>query len=703
MSDHALARLAEAAGIEARYWDIEGRQHETTPETMRALLRAFGLRAESGAEIGESLALLRGEPWREMVPPVHMMREGEGTAIAYRAPPGEAGKLEWAIVCENGEQRTGVCDLATLPVEETGEAAGMATALRKLPLPALPLGYHHLRLAGAEAETLLIVAPPSCHLPAGWPGRRYWGLAAQLYALRRRGDWGIGDFTALRALIAGAGAADAVGLNPLHALFRDVPEAASPYSPSSRLFCNPLYLDVEAIAEYAEVHAVAARHDTGELVDYRSVAAEKYATLEALFRVFQSRHLAATDARAADFLAFVAQGGEPLRKFALFEALCEAFGSHDWRHWPLWAQNADSPGARAFAEDHTSRIAYSQYLQWQCDMQLGAASALARERMAIGLYGDLAVSVDTTSADHWAERKIFAGEARIGAPPDPFNEQGQEWGVVPFDPRALRRSGYGYLIALFRSAMRHVGALRIDHVMGWQRLFLVPAGAPAASGAYVRYPLEDFLAIAALESRRNQCLLIGEDLGTVPAGFRERMAAAKLLSCRVFYFERDGARFRRPQEFPLLSAVSATTHDLATLRGYWLGEDIAVKARLGVLAMDEAARARTARAEDKRLMLEALRDEGVLPADLDLAYATAELSPALAAAIHAYLARTPSLLFVAQLDDLAGSLEQTNLPGTTTEYPNWRRRLARTLEDLLGDPAIREAMAAIARERAGPV
>ncbi len=702
MSDGALAQLAEAAGIEPRYWDIDGRRHETSPETMRALLQAFGLAAASDTEITESLAVLRNEAWSEILPPVHVAQENTVSEIAIRTPVAGGGKAEWKIVCESGESLTGICDLSALPVEETGAAEGVAMARRALRLPALPCGYHRLVLDGAAAQALLIVAPASCHLPEGWPGRRYWGIATQLYGLRRTGDSGIGDFAALRALIDSATGADVVGINPLNALFRDTPEATSPYSPASRLFRNPLYLDIAAVAEYAAAGIGSLNGCNGEFVDYTSVARMKYTALAAMFRIFQSRHLGAGDARAAEFHHFVSQGGEALRRFALFETLCESFGTHDWRRWPLWAQDADSPGAGVFAESHAARIGFSQYLQWQCDAQLGAASALARQKMTIGLYGDLAVSVDAASADHWAQRGIFAGNARIGAPPDPFNEQGQEWGVVPFAPRALRSSRYGHVVALFRAAMRHMGALRIDHVMGWQRLFLVPAGAPAASGAYVRYPLEDFLAIAALESRRSRCVLIGEDLGTVPAGFRERMTAANVLSCRVFYFERDGARFRPPREYPPLAAVSASTHDLATLRGFWTGQDIAAKARLGVLKSDEAERARVARAEDKRLLLEALRGEDLLPDGFDRNSATNDFPPALAAAIHTYLARTPSLLFMAQLDDLAGESQQANLPGTTSEYPNWRRRHSRTLDDLLGDPAIRQAMAAIARERAGP-
>jgi (1->4)-alpha-D-glucan 1-alpha-D-glucosylmutase len=322
--------------------------------------------------------------------------------------------------------------------------------------------------------------------------------------------------------------------------------------------------------------------------------------------------------------------------------------------------------------------------------------------MAVGLYNDLAVSVDAASADHWARQDLFVGGARVGAPPDPFNEAGQEWGVVPLNPFRLRAALYEPFIALLRANMRHTGALRIDHVMGWQRLFLIPGGAKPAAGAYVSYPLDDLLAIAALESGRHRCALIGEDLGTVPAGFRERMAAANVLSCRIFAFERDGGRFRRPNEYPPLASVSAATHDLATLAGFWGGADIAAKANLGLFKSPaEEAEARSGRSADKRMLLQALADEALLPDGVSPADANRlDWTPELALAVHAYLARSPSLLFLAQLDDLAGEAHQANLPGSTTEYPNWRRRQARLLDDLFTDPATQKAMTRIAAERA---
>ena len=369
----------------------------------------------------------------------------------------------------------------------------------------------------------------------------------------------------------------------------------SPYSPNSRLFLNPLYLDVTKIADFAEcalasspvLGEVARALRAGDLVNYPAVATAKIAVLERLHAHFRATHASQGDARGGAFLEFVAEGGRDLRRFANFQMLSERFGTHDWTRWPLPAQKPDQD--EPLSPEQAQRVGFFQYLQWQCAVQLGMAAGGRANGMAFGLFNDLAVSVEAASADHWANQDLFLRDIQVGAPPDPFNEAGQDWGVVPFNPRRLRATGYAHFIALLRANMRHAGALRIDHVMGWQRLFLIPAGARASEGAYLRFPLDDLVAIAALESQRNKCALIGEDLGTVPAGFRERMAAANILSCRILYFERDGDRFRRPREMPAQAVVAAATHDLATLRGYWTGEDIAAKARLGILKADEEA------------------------------------------------------------------------------------------------------------------
>ena len=438
------------------------------------------------------------------------------------------------------------------------------------------------------------------------------------------------------------------------------------------------------------------------LVDYLAVAAAKLAVLEQLYQHFSAQHAGETDTRNRAFREFVGEKGEDLRHFATFQMLSEHFGTHAWMHWPLAYRDPATAEVATLAQSNEHRILFFEYLQWQCELQISfAAERMHANGMKLGLYNDLAVGVDGASADHWANQGTFVRDARVGAPPDPFNEKGQEWGLVPLNPRSLRASGYAHFISLLRASMRHAGALRIDHVMGWQHLYCVPVGNTPSEGAYVRFPLDDLLSIAALESHRNRCVVIGEDLGTVPDGFRERMANANVLSCRILYFEVEHDRFRRPAELPRLAAVSAATHDLATLHGYWLADDITAKTQLGIITtIDDERQARIDRARDKRLLLQALADEGLLPHGIDVADSEQiAWTPQLASAVHAYLARSQCLLLIVQLDDLTDERQQANLPGSTTEFPNWRRRLNRPLEELIADNNLKAAMIMIADER----
>jgi 4-alpha-glucanotransferase len=707
--DEALHRLAEAAGIESRYWDIERRLHETAPETTRHLLRTLGFPAGTEAEIAASFFRLEEERWRETTPPVTVSIEGQEITVPLHLPAGVRW-LTWSIEFENGGGTGGEVNLDDLAVEASVVLDGASVLLRRLRLPAQSSGYHRLHVqADTSFTTNLVVAPRRCYLPPGH--QRHWGVAAQLYAVRSEKNWGMGDFTDLSTLMdwAGAHGASMVGVNPLHALFLDAPQDASPYSPCSRLFLNPLYLDVTKIPDFAESDeartlasssadfATVRAGRVSDIVDYPAVTAIKLAVLERLYQNFRMSHSEESDVRRRAFHVFVAKVGSDLHHFAMFQMLTERFGTHDWTAWP---QSYQKPGSiQDLPRPDMERITFFQYLQWQCTIQLGAAAARARAKgMSIGLYNDLAVSVDNASADHWVNQGLFLRDTHVGAPPDPFNEKGQDWGLVAFNPRHLRATGYAHFISLLRANMRHAGALRIDHIMGWQRLFLIPAGAQASDGAYVRYPADDLMGIASLESQRAKCLVIGEDLGTVPDGLRERMATADILSSRVLYFERDGDRFRRPSELPVRASVSVATHDLATLRGYWMEEDITVKARLGFLQGDEERQFRDERACDKRLLLQALASECLLPHD----YVDSNNSlwtPALADAIHAYLARSPSLLLIVQLEDLANEVRQANLPGSITEYPNWRQRLSRSLEEMANDPVIAQTMTMIGRER----
>ena len=719
--DEALRRLSELAGIKPGYWDIRGRRHETTPETARAILAAQAIPAHSPAEVAASLAGLEEEPWHEILPPVVVAREGTPAAFALHLPAGLAGRsLAWNIHLEDGSRRPGTCDLSAMPLSGKRQIDGRPVERRTIPLPALPCGYHRLELSGAAGDvaTTLIVAPAQAYLPPAMAaGGRVWGIAAQLYALRSGRNPGMGEFSDLADLLVWAGeqGADAVGVNPLHALFPRNPAHASPYSPNSRRFLNPLYLDVTAIADFIESDAARAawhsRESTArlaaaraaDLVDYDAVAAIKRPVFDALYANFRDRHRDRPgDSRAQACRDFVAGGGLALERFALHAALCEAFGTQDWSVWPAPYHDPASQACAEFAREHGERIGFHLYLQWQCDRQLGdAAARSAAAGLNIGIYGDLAVSTSPDGADVWGAQDIFSAGARVGAPPDPFNEAGQEWGVVPMNPTRMRKTGYADFIALLRANMRHFGALRIDHAMELARLFWIPRGAPTSSGAYVGYPLDDLLAIVALESRRNQCLVIGEDLGTVPDGFRERLAETRILSYRVLYFEQQDGRFKPPQDYPALAAACVSTHDLPTLKGFWEESDLDDRLRAGVLpSQDEFLAARDARRADKRALLDVLASQELLPQGIDRdAREDVALTPALAAAIHRFLARAEAGLFMVQIDDLAGEHTQANMPGTTGSYPNWRRRLHVPLTALAQSEASTAILRAVRAER----
>ncbi len=596
----------------------------------------------------------------------------------------------------------------------------------------MPLGYHRLAIsatgagAGATAEIGLVIAPDSCHLPAALqPGARSWGLTAQLYGLRSERDWGIGDFSDLAALCREAGklGAAAVGINPLHALFAAEPRHFSPYSPSSRVWLDYLYIDVTQVPGFAEDPAAQALMPAeadlpargAGLVDYAAVAALKRPVLEALFQRFRARERGGASPLGGAFRAFQQEGGEALAAFATFEALHEHFtragGPFSWHAWPAEMRHPHSAAVAEFARAHAGRVEFFQFLQWQADHQLGAAAAAGRDSgLAIGLYRDLAVGVNPNGADAWADQNLVIPGMAIGAPPDVLSRAGQNWGLAPINPLALRRRGFAPVIAALRANMRHAGILRIDHVMSLQRLYWIPSGAPATAGAYVRYPLRDLLRLVALESRRQGCAVVGEDLGTVPEGFRETMQAACVLSYRVFVFERRGdGSFIPPGEYPPLAAASAATHDLATLKGFWLGLDIAWRHRLGLYPNASAEAVEAAeRRRDRHLLLEALAREGLLAPDRFGAFLSADGEPAygpeLGEAIHAYLARSRSRLMLVQIEDITGEGEQANLPGTTEAHPNWRRRLPSPLEALLAGPEMARVAALVtaARHQAAP-
>ena len=689
--EQALSQLCETHGIDTAYDDALGRRHEVAPEALHALLRDAGAFEEPDAP--------------PALPPVVVVPEGSRSfSLRVRVPQGQT-ELRWRLVEEEGLAHEGLAR-----VDATGAVPSAEIGV------CLPWGYHRLEAHGLPGSTLVVCAPQRCHEPEVLAkGARLWGVALQLYGLRSERNWGIGDFGDLREFAASAAREGAafIGLNPLHALFPGQPEKSSPYSPSSRAQLNALYIDVEAVPDFAACKAAQARVASAvfqerlaalraaQLVDYVGVAAAKHEILALLHARFRER-TAPDDPEVKDFERYRARCGTALREHAIFEALQAHFHAQDaavwgWPAWPEAWRDPVSAQVQAFAREHAAALHYHEYLQWQAARQLARAARACRlAGMQIGLYLDLAVSVDRGGSDAWRHQRCFAAGASVGAPPDLLNLQGQDWGLQPLRPDRLRETGYAIFVEALRANMRSAGALRIDHVMMLMRLFWIPAGGTAQGGAYVRYPWEELFAILALESRRHRCLVIGEDLGTVPDEMRDAMRRHGVLSYRLLWFERDAqGGFLPPAHYPREAVVAVSTHDLPTFAGWWSAADVRAQAALGMAPQDvplddllaQRARDRERLAEALGRPVEAPRPAGEAP------------SSDLAAAVHAYLSRAPSSLMAVQLEDLAGQVEQANLPGTTVQHPNWQRKYAPLLQALWQTESAKSLVSALATQR----
>jgi (1->4)-alpha-D-glucan 1-alpha-D-glucosylmutase len=728
-SSEALDRLCLDYGIAIEYTDIWGQRHRASTETKRALLGAMGRAADTEAELACASEQQETRPWPRVLPPAQVVRgTNSPVTIPVTMPASRTdSSYAWRLTLESGENFAGALRPADLEVRARRLVDGEPFVQCAFALPRAPaLGYHHFEIEGPDYYRIgmaLIVAPARCYQPAVFAeGGRAWGFVVQLYAVRSERNWGIGDFTDLKALIehSAANGATLLGLNPLCALFPQNPEHCSPYSPSSRLFLNVLYLDVEAIDDLAECQAALALVEgprfqarlqalrAAELVDYGQIAAVKLEVLELLYRHFQDHHLSRVTERAQVFQAFQQERGEALRQHALFEALQEHFHRDDptvWG-WPVWPEAfhaPDSPAVATFYAAERARVEFYQYLQWQAELQLGAVGLRSLELgLGIGTYQDLPLAADRGGAETWANQQCLSLDARIGAPPDHWNLMGQDWGFPPFIPERLIQAAYTPFIAILRANMRYAGALRLDHVMGLMRLFWIPPGQTPREGTYVSYPLSDLLAIVALESHRNRCLVIGEDLGTVPDEVREAMREHGVLSYHALYFEkeRDGS-FIAPGDFPRQALVTPTTHDLPTLRGYWLGQDLDLRDRLDLCPSREMREEQiVSRAQDRARLLCALEREKLLPVEASVhPVSLPDMSPEFARAVHVYLARSPAQVMVIAVEDVFGQIDQVNLPGTTDRYPNWRRKLSVDLKEWAAEPRMRALLEAMRQER----
>ena len=713
ITDHeGLDALCASCGITLGYHDIRGQRHEPGIEVKQSLLAALQLPVNSDDDIRRNLEAVASRHWHHLIAPVVVCRQHEapirliltlGVNQAERA-------INWELCAESGQRRQGEWDLGAQAAVD--EALVNGTLLRQFEV-VLPdfdeVGYHQLSVKAnnaSAARASLIVAPATCYQPPELAnGRKIWGISLQLFSLRSQRNWGIGDFSDLQAtieILAPLGI-NVLGLNPMHALFPHLPENASPYSPSSREFLNPVYLDVEAIDEFEhdpEVkHQVTGREFQAslqalrdlELIDYREVWSLKLQVLAKLYQAFRQQRLNTGSARRQAFRQFQQNGGQDLFKFALFEALQGSFYRQDaaidqWQKWPEAYRDPESEVVARWADEHGDEIEFHQYLQWNAEQQLAAAQeTCTRHGMCIGIYRDLAVGDAGSSAQCWARQGDYAPEVGVGAPPDDFNANGQNWALPPLKPQALSDQAYRPFINTLRANMRHAGALRIDHIMGLMRLFWVPPNCSPREGTYVSYPFSDLLGILALESQRNRCLIIGEDLGTVPDEVRHALESNKMLSYRILYFEKDWHQgtIKPPADFPYYALCTAGSHDLPTLRGFWQESDLELREQLDLFPSDEfRQQQRQIRQRDRLEILAALKRENLLAGEaINGSHGGEDFGSELARSIQRYLARSGSMLLMVQLEDLLSQAKQVNVPGTINEYPNWRVKLSAKLED----------------------
>ena len=664
-----LQQLAQRYGVGTEYWDWQGRHTLVSVGTVVGVLAAFGVDATDDESVERALRTLDERPWRQVLPPVVVMREGSVGSVLAHVPHGSS--LTVVIDTEDGDVVDATqAEHNVAPYDLDGELMGEA----RFELPAdLPLGYHTLRARThtAEAEALLVVAPERLELPPALASQA-WGITAQLYAARSRQSWGVGDFADLASL-ARWGAdlgAEFVLVNPLHAGEPVPPLEPSPYLPTSRRFLNPLYVRIEDVPEarvlattpqvIIERLAAAARESADDgLIDRQTVWRAKLDALELVFSAPRNKQ------RQGELDAFLDEQGEPLQQFALWCALAELFIEADGPGvpWPEWARDPASPAVAELAEDLGDRVEFFAWLQWVADDQLGTAQAAAREAgMSIGVVTDLAVGVHPSGAETWTLGDALAGGVTVGAPPDAFNQVGQDWSQPPWRPDRLADLHYAPYRAMLHTAFRHAGGLRIDHVMGLFRLWCIPQGSPPSKGAYLRYDHEAMVSILLLEAHRAGAFVVGEDLGVVEPFVRDYLHGRGVLGTSILWFEADDGVPRSPEGYRELCLASVTTHDLPPTAGYLAGEHVQLRDRLGLLTrpVDEEL---AVAADERAAFLGLAHDRGLL---IDGAS-----EQELVEGLHVLLARAPSLLLGVALPDLVGDRRTQNQPGTHREYPNW--------------------------------
>ncbi|WP_034460318.1 4-alpha-glucanotransferase [Buttiauxella noackiae] len=690
MDSKRLDNAALEAGISPNYINAHGKPQAIPADTKQRLLEAMSrtttLKKVAVTPVANVLVFTSG---------TRMTTVLEGN-----------GDYTWQLTTEDGKQHK-----------------GHTLAGKKLTLPtALAEGYHDLTVSQNEHhwQCRVIVAPKRCYEPAAlMRDEKLWGACVQLYTLRSAHNWGIGDFGDLQRMlvdVAKRGGAF-IGLNPIHALYPANPESASPYSPSSRRWLNVIYIDVNAVDDFLlsdeaqdwwkmpVTQQMLKEVRDAQWVDYSTVTVLKMAALRMAWKQFSRR--SARDEQVVAFQKFVQEGGDSLYYQAAFDALHAYQVKEDemrwgWPVWPEGFRDAHNPEVKAFCTEHSDEVNFYLWLQYLAYAQFDACWQTSQGfKMPIGLYRDLAVGVAEGGSETWCDRELYCLKASVGAPPDILGPLGQNWGLPPMDPHVITARAYQPFIELLRSNMTSCGALRIDHVMSMLRLWWIPYGETADKGAYVHYPVDDLLSILALESKRHNCMVIGEDLGTVPVEIVGKLRDSGVYSYKVLYFEHDSEKqFRAPLAWPKQSMAVATTHDLPTLRGYWESGDLTLGKTLGLYPDEEMlTELYQDRERAKQGLLDSLHEYGCLPKRAGHKASLMAMTSTLNRGMQRYIADSNSALLGLQPEDWLGMAEPVNIPGTSYQYKNWRRKLSTSLEAMFADETVNKLLKDLDKRR----
>lgn len=724
--DDLIHELSELCGIVSEYWDILGKKHITPVETKKAILSAMKMKIDSEEDAVKEIHERKWKPWRSFIEPVHVVSVKEQpfkVPVYIPIHEGEEKRLSlsWSIESENGQRDEFLISGENLTISEQQWINGIRyikiniqdTGNRDIGYYVIHIECKHPENIFPEGTNLLkktsriVVTPDTCFIPPELHNRRTWGLSVNLYSIRSFRNWGIGDFTDLKEIIRWTADLKGgfIGINPLHALQNTKPLGISPYSPISRLYKNIIYLDIESIPEVSEskdaqgiLTSSSFKRELNKikkekLIDYEQTASLKDRILRQAFEFFYEQYYTQNTPQGREFKKYISDEGDALEFFATYMTLSDFFccGDHNssWQQWAQKYHNPSSVAVQEFRKRHEREILFYKYIQWLIDGQLKEAVKLTRELgMVVGLYNDLAIGSVGGGSDAWNYQDVIGG-ADVGAPPDDFSPDGQNWGFPPMIPERLRETGYELFIQTVRKNMKHGGALRIDHAPGLFRLYWIPYGISPKEGAYIRYPSEDLLRIIALEGVRNKTMVIAEDLGTVGENVRETLKKFQMLSYKLFYFERNypDPSFLPPEKYPDMALCAVTTHDLPTIYGYWKGQDIKMRKKLGMYT-DEGLWQRHVeeRERDKQLIISALKSQDIIPVDFpSKPKRLTQMTPELCIAIYQYLARTPCKLLHVSLDDVIGNLNQQNMPGIVDSYPNWMQKTPLTLEEMVED------------------